>query len=422
MTESFISDRELVLGAAARLVASEGAVSKLSSLPVRPSTTNSESDWSWIRLPEWAEDLVPSGKSGFFVPASAGSGGWRDINWWHAAAQLLTSAYERHVEGKNGPIHSYAFRLDRSVEPAFQHAWVNRIVLFLRRWWSVENELPEEAVFGKVPQARVHLTHDVDAVSKTLAIRAKQTAFCLYNRRFSDAALFMLGPANYWQFDSILDLENSAGRRSLWNVYGGRGGWLRSPKEILFDPAYKVGSDKLSAQLTRMLAEGHRIGLHPRFDTWKDRDRLHAEKSTIEDAVQQQVTQVRQHWLRFSFDETWRAQRAAGLEHDLTLGFNDRPGFRNSAALSFTDPGSGILITPMVLMDSHLYDYAKLSEEDRFAIIDGLLDELIATGGEASVIWHQRVFHSDYGWSGGYAYLLDALNKRQILDPYGSVA
>ena len=373
-------------------------------------------------MPEWAADLVPLGKPGFFVPASAGSGGWRGINWWYAAAQLLTSAHERTVEGNNGPIHSYSFRLDRAIEPAFEHAWVNRIVLFLRRWWAIENEMPEEAAFGRVPPARVHLTHDVDAVSKTLAIRAKQTAFCLYNRRVSDAARFLLGPANYWQFDSILDMEDAAGRRSLWNVYGGSGGWLRSPKEILFDPAYKVDSGRLSAQLTRMLADGHRIGLHPRFDTWNDRDRLHVEKSTIEDAIRQQVTQVRQHWLRFSFSETWRAQRAAGLEHDLTLGYNDRPGFRNSAALSFTDPDSGILVTPMVLMDSHLYDYAMLSEEDRFATIDTLLDELVATGGEASVIWHQRVFHSDYGWGGGYAYLLDALRKRKILDPYGSDA
>ncbi len=73
-------------------------------------------------------------------------------------------------------------------------------------------------------------------------------------------------------------------------------------------------------------------------------------------------------------------------------------------------------------MDSHLYDYATLAEEDRFSTIDALLDELVTTGGEASVIWHQRVFHADYDWGGGYAYLLDGLRKRQILDPYGSGA
>ena len=411
-------DRALVLRAAARLLAEDGAAERLASLEVSGSTP-SQDGWAWIPLPEWASDLVPRGKPGLFVPASAGSGDWRGVNWWHAAAQMLTSSHERAVEAQNGPIHSYSFRLDQAIAPAFEHAWVNRIVLFLRRWWAFENDRSEEEAFGSVPRAVVHLTHDVDAVSKTLAIRAKQTAFCLYNRRIANAARFLMGPADYWQFDNILALEEAADRRSLWNVYGGRGGWLRTPREILMDPAYSVCSARLSSQLAHMAQDGHRIGLHPRFDTWKDPADLRTEKSTIEDAIRHKVTQVRQHWLRFSFGETWRAQHAAGLEHDLTLGFNDRSGFRNGAALSFIDSGSGMRVTPMVLMDSHLYDYATLSEEGRFAAIDAILDELVATGGEASVIWHQRVFHDDYGWGGGYAYLLDGLRKRRILDPYG---
>lgn len=421
MTVLDAPDRDLVLGAALRLLARDGAVEKLSALPIASTASTSEG-WTWVPLPDWASDLVPAGKPGLFVPASAGSGDWRGIAWWHAASQLLSSATERAIEGHKGPAHSYAFRLNESIAPAFDHAWVNRIVLFLRRWWAVEYNQPEVAAFGPVPQAVVHLTHDVDAISKTLAIRAKQTAFCLYNRRPAAAARFLLGPADYWQFDRILKLEDAAGRRSLWNLYGGRGGWLRSPKEILMDPAYRVSTPRLRSQLVNMVGDGHRIGLHPRFATWRDAEDLQVEKSTIEEAIGQPVTQVRQHWLRFSFNETWAAQRAAGLDHDLTLGFNDRPGFRNSAALSFTDPGSGMRVTPMVLMDSHLYDYATLDEEDRFSIIDALLDELVATGGEASVIWHQRVFHADYDWGGGYAYLLDGLRKRQILDPYGSSA
>lgn len=414
------SDRETVLAAAARLLARDGAAEKLHALPIARSSGSRAGDGRWVALPDWAADLVPGGKPGLFVPAAAGAGDWRSVDWWQAAALLLGSAFERRREAREGPLHSYAFRLGAEHAPAFDHAWVNRIVLFLRRWWAVANGQPEEQAFGPVPRAVVHLTHDVDAISKTLAIRAKQTAFCLYNRRFADAARFLLGPADYWQFEHILALEDRAGRRSLWNLYGGKGGWLRSPKEILMDPAYRIGAPRLSDQMRRMAADGHRIGLHPRFDTWRDAGRMRAERTAIEGATGRPVTQVRQHWLRFSFSDTWAAQRAAGLTHDLTLGFNDRPGFRNGAAVSFTDTASGMRITPMVLMDSHLYDYATLTEEDRFAIIDAVLDELVATGGEASVIWHQRVFHADYGWGGGYAYLLEGLRARQIVDPYGA--
>lgn len=415
------SDREVVLAATARLLTYDGAADRLRALPVATPGVPAEG-WSWVALPDWAADLVPAGCSGLLVPRSAESGDWRMVAWWYAAAAYLGSTHERAYETEHGPVHSYAFRLPSDMAPVFDHAWVNRILLFLRRWWAIENDQSEEAVFGPVPRAVVHLTHDVDAVSKTLAIRAKQTAFCLYNRRFRAAARFLLGSADYWQFEHILALEHAAGRRSLWNLYGGRGGWGRPPKEILMDPAYRVGQPRLATQLRSMLAEGHRIGLHPQFDTWCEADRMQVEKESIQDAINQPVTQIRQHWLRFSFAETWITQRAAGLTHDLTLGFNDRQGFRNGAALSFVDPASGMQVTPMVLMDSHLYDYATLTEADRFAAIDAVLDELVTTGGEASVIWHQRVFHGDYGWGGGYAYLLDGLQKRGILDPYGADA
>jgi hypothetical protein len=46
-----------------------------------------------------------------------------------------------------------------------------------------------------------------------------------------------------------------------------------------------------------------------------------------------------------------------------------------------------------------------------------LLDELVATGGEASVIWHQRVFHPDYGWGESYAHLLARMNALGIAKP-----
>ena len=64
------------------------------------------------------------------------------------------------------------------------------------------------------------------------------------------------------------------------------------------------------------------------------------------------------------------------------------------------------------MMDSHLYDYSSLNDEERFKQIDQILDELALTGGEASIIWHQRVFHSDFGWGKTYEYLLSQMRTR----------
>ncbi len=60
-------------------------------------------------------------------------------------------------------------------------------------------------------------------------------------------------------------------------------------------------------------------------------------------------------------------------------------------------------------MDSHLFDYGAMNPDERRACIDAILAELNAVGGEASVVWHQRVFHPDYGWDKDYEYLLSRL-------------
>lgn len=404
---------DFVLRAATRLIGGKEGELKLKSLPIKTQKQSHE-NWQWIELPEWAVDVAPKGQTALFVPHQPNAMGWQDYDWWGGVISMITSQAERKIETIEGAIHSYSFRLPDELKPAFEYAWVNRIILFLRRWWCHINEVTEKQAFPPIPSPIVHLTHDVDAISKTLAIRSKQAAFCLFNRKPMNSARFLFGAADYWQFDNITELEERFGHRSLWNFYSGKGGFFRSPKEHLFDPYYNIRSEKMVAQIKKLNSEGHTIGLHPRFDTWCDVERMKEERETISNVLGSEVRNIRQHWLRFSFADTWKVQSSAGLNHDYTLGFNDRIGFRNSAALSFIDPSSKMLVTPMILMDSHLFDYKTVAEQGRRELIDSVLDELVETGGEASIIWHQRVFHKDYSWGEAYEYLLSGMKARGI--------
>jgi hypothetical protein len=321
------------------------------------------------------------------------------------------------------------------LKPLWERAWVNRIFLFLRRWVAHLNNASEVELLGNLAPGVLHLTHDVDYVSKTLALRLKQIAFISYNLlkyllsgNFSGALAqfprlfrFGLGRANYWQFSVIRELETEYGATSSWNFYGGVGGFARSSSELLLDPAYRVTDKKISGQLAALLDGGNRIGLHQGFHSWQDSKRMLLEKNRLEQAIGKPVDSCRQHWLRFSFSDTWKAQEAAGFKLDTTLGFNDRHGFRNSAALripawigSEQRFSASLETLPMVLMDAHLFDYGQLEPDARKQVIDYYLDEIAFVGGEATVVWHHRVFHADYGWGDDYRYLLDGIRERNL--------
>jgi len=385
-----------------------------------------------VALPEWASDLAADG--GLLIPAFAMAPGegeaWRRVDYLAAAFWYLNGLAERGFERRHRPIHGYAFHLKGWDSRVWQRAWVNRIALLLRRWAARERETSEDALCGPLPPWKIHLTHDVDAITKTLPIRIKQTLFHGFNmargvvrarpslvgRKAREAVRSMFGPADYWCFETILGMEEQHGLRSIFHFYGGPTGLLRLPHLWLIDIDYRTGEEPLRSLLRRMVAEGWTVGLHPSYNSFQDATMLRRERETVEQAAGAPVVVSRQHWLRFSWLTSWKAQAAAGLELDSTIGFNHRSAFRNGAALDFhpwdfeARRPLGIRSLPLVLMDSHLYDYSgHLTAEEREEHMRYWLDEIKATRGEGAVVWHQRVMSDDYGWGESYAQLLTLL-------------
>jgi len=383
-----------------------------------------------VSLPDWAAEVGVDGA--LLVPAGVvpdAGGDWKSVDWLAAIFWYVSGAAERAHERQYGPIHSYSARLRGWDARIWQRAWANRIALFLRRWAAHRLEQEEATIFGALPSTEVVLTHDVDAVSKTLPIRVKQAAFHAFNlaraliggelgavasrnRAFWRA---LLGRADYWCFERITGLEEDAGQRSQFNFYGGRSGFTRWPWDVLMDPGYDVRSQRLRDTLCGLAARGFTVGVHPSFRSWRDSPAIQRQRERVQSAVDAPVTSCRQHWLRFSWERTWVAQEDAGLTLDTTLGFNDRPGFRNGAAVAFhpwnaaTGAALRLVALPMVLMDSHLYDYRELAAAERDDAIRYWLGELHAVHGTATVVWHVRVMSEEYGWAEGYESLLSNL-------------
>ena len=67
---------------------------------------------------------------------------------------MITCKSEYEYEKKNGPIHSYAYRLPKSLNAQYKFAWANRIILFLEDGHLFNQNIPEEKLFGPNQRAK----------------------------------------------------------------------------------------------------------------------------------------------------------------------------------------------------------------------------------------------------------------------------
>lgn len=389
-------------------------------------------------LPSWAAHFGVNGHmlipEEFFPESPACEKRWEHVNWMGLIFWFLNALPEQQFERQNCPVLSYSTRLSNWNSDLWEYAWVNRIALFLRAWASQKAGRNEVELFGDRPKARLLITHDVDAIRKTFPIRFKQSIFhflkavnAAKHARLGDgvASLFKgvcfpLRSADYWNFNDILNLEESFSVKSHFFVFAGTLN-DRSWAQWIIDPGYDVNDRRLKEIFRELVLNRYSIGLHPSVSSWSNMELLRLEKERLEAVLGKPVLECRQHWLRFSWNDTWRYQETAGLRRDFTLGYNDRPGFRNSAALEYhpwdfkKSCPFQLSAVPTVFMDSQFYDYNPCTPPQRKALMRKYLDELQFVGGTAATIWHQRVVSPDYGWRDGLVDLLVEAKERYLL-------
>jgi hypothetical protein len=416
----------------------------LGALPVaRSPVTEAGGDAVAVALPQWAADLGVGSPPGLLVHASTLVAGdapaHARCDWWMAAFHHLNGTTERGWEARHGSAHSYAFRIDARAE-LFDRAWVNRIYLFLRRTAARRHGSDESSLFGALPEAQIVLTHDLDVVGRPLGWRARQGVFHLFNAarflgrgdpraaaaRIGTGLRLALGRGDLCDIDALLERTRRQGRKAMLFVYAGDTGVARGLPGMLVDPSYRLDDTRLTRILRTLANERWRIGLHPSFSSWQEAAPIARERERLEHAIGAAVRSCRQHWLRFSWSRTWRAQAAAGIRLDMTLGFNDRPGFRNGAALAFSpwDPLTGrphdIVALPTVMMDSQFFDYEVGDVRPVGDRIAHWVDEVRTVRGSAAVLWHPHTLHPDIGWAQAFDTLLEQIGPGDIPPEFGA--
>jgi hypothetical protein len=155
--------------------------------------------------------------------------------------------------------------------------------------------------------------------------------------------------------------------------------------------------------------------LHGSYFSALNEDCFKREKEILEGSIGRGVLKIRQHWLRYCERVTPYIHENCGIKEDSTIGFNDISAFRAGVASEY-NPYDHIhkrpfpfKVIPLVLMDSHLYDYSSEEMKNGPLWLCECAKKIKYFA--ISIDWHQRVISDDYGWEGPYRRLAQRVNN-----------
>ena len=365
-------------------------------------------DYDWIRedLPIYRGTILEQNED-------------KDYDIFYNAFVHLSRLEEWESEKNGRYIHSYSFRHPRKEKKIWKIPVVNYLFNDLEK--KIRTKHPEVS-FGNKLKPIIEFSHDVDYIKKTLPLRLKQTLFHFFNSsrlllhldlkgsfsKFKKGIDFVFRNSDYWCFDSWTELENALNIKSVYYFFARSDDQNRfNPKRWFLDPSYDIKRNKrLKEKCKELVSNGNRIGINGSYFSAANEGLFCKEKEILEDSINCEITKSRQHWLKYYETKTPYIHNKAGLKEDSTIGFNDIPGFRAGVASIYNtyDHQNNRLLPfkeiPLVVMDSHLYDYSVDSDSHNLRWLCDSMKKI--KNFMISVDWHQRVISKDYGWNAGY--------------------
>ncbi len=211
-------------------------------------------------------------------------------------------------------------------------------------------------------------------------------------------------------FRRILELESRRGFRSTFFV-------LDDPYWSRYGARFRLG-DRAVGDVVRLVRDaGCEVGYHGGYYSFNDPGKYARGRRRFTDLFGEEPRGIRNHYLRFSYPETWRAQAEAGFRYDSTLGYRHLPGFRAGVTHPFMtydrerEESLDLVELPLAVMDTSLFRYLALTEGEAVAAASATVDEARRYGGLVTLLWHNNFFNEpEYrDWEGAYVRLLDEL-------------
>jgi len=259
----------------------------------------------------------------------------------------------------------------------------------------------------------VCLSHDVDRTRKTFQYITQD----LKKMRLRKFGNMLNGSRPYWQFDRILEIEESYGVRSTFFFLH-----ETMPFEF-FNPSnwklslgrYSLYEPDIKSVIRELDTGGWEIGLHGSYNSFRDIELLKQEKAVLEDVLGKEVIGIRQHYLNLDIPHTWQLQSEAGFSYDASFGVKNDIGYRDNRCQPFIDQDSGIYVIPLALMECYLFAKAQNKLEKAWDIVKNFMDAAERSNAVFTILWHQRKFNEEEfpGYAEIYKRIIEEAKSRQ---------
>lgn len=237
----------------------------------------------------------------------------------------------------------------------------------------------------------VVLTHDVDYLpgEKDFGLPRFGRAFArqiILRKKFGDAARLLANYARRWRTNPFDTLHGIASLEEKYNARSSFQFVTRRKNQV--DPTYRIASSKIKSDIQTLHARNWEICLHGSYLASRTENALAQEKRLLEQTLDASVLGQRQHYLNFYPSQLFAQIERAGLQYDLSVGYNDRNGARAGTLFPYRPFGFSFWEIPFVLMDTTIATTYRLSAADAECHAQSVLKQLIDAGGCAALIWH----------------------------------
>ncbi len=308
-----------------------------------------------------------------------------------ASSFFMLTRWEEYVKTERDP-HG---RFPASASLAYQNGFLSLPVvdLYADMLWNMLLELGIDGE-RKTHPPRIFPTHDVDDLYfwSHAAQLLRVTAGDLLKRRDGGLAAARIreflrvkkgAQKDPWdRFDLLMDLSESIGTQSRF--------YFMSGGVTAYDNRYSINDPRAVELMAKIRQRGHLIGIHASYNSYNDPEQFRKEKVLLEETCGCEITEGRQHYLRFEVPATWRVWEANGMQTDATCGYADCAGFRCGTGKAFyafdilKREQLAMRERPLVIMDSSLFDYQCYEADERSA----LWKSIMQSGSDITLLWH----------------------------------